>query len=944
MSLRPRPARIETVVDGHRLRAQLTAVALERGGEAGEARSRAKDLLHAALFRGRLIARDRLEDGAGGLETARLLSQVADEVIRALFDFTTTHVFRSRNPTEGERFCIVAVGGYGRGQLAPSSDIDLLFLRAYKQTPFAESVTEYMLYMLWDMSLKVGHASRSVDECLKLAKDDHTVQTALLEARFLAGDHSLFEQFHTRFRRDVVEPGHRAFVQAKLKERDARHARAGQTRYLVEPNIKEGKGGIRDLHVILWVMRHFYDFDAPMDYLRAGVFTRDEVSLFLRASDFLWRVRSHLHFLTGRPEERLTFDVQPELAARLGYKDRSREVAVERFMKRYFLAAKEVGVLTRVMEARLDVEEAKRELGLSRFLGAKPKPKSLGGGFVLDAGRVGVESPSVLDADPNNLVRLFAVADTHNADVTPAAFAEVTRRLRRINAAVRRDPVAIAQFLAVAASPRAPARTLKLMTEAGVLGRFLPEFGRIVAQMQFNMYHHYTVDEHTLRAIQVISDIEQGRCQQEHPLATAIFPKIINRRALYLAMLLHDTGKGIGDQQEEGAKVALTACERLGLPIEESELVAWLVGRHLIMSDVAQKRDIADPRTVAAFAQEVGTLERLRLLLVLTVADIRAVGPGVWNGWKGQLLRDLYRLTEAAFHGGRTDEASVAERLAAQAQEKRLALVSSLATPIDPRLPAWLESLEDAYWVSFEEDALRWHLEAAAAALRQADSGVTGPYVAARPDLQRGVTELLVYARDRLGLFADIAACLAAAGADVHDARVHTSRDGLAFDVVSILDSGGKPFGHDDPQALARLMGRVATAAVSGAPRLEARKDAGRRTAAFQIAPWVRVDNDLSQTSTVIEVSGRDRPGLLAQLAAVLAEAGLSIVSAHIDAYGERVADVFYVQETDGEKLEGAARAEVLKARLESVLREDEPGAPTAAKQRLAVARASTGR
>jgi len=947
MNLRshPRPARIETVVDSHRLRAQLTAVALEQGGEAPTARARVKDLLHASLFRGRLIAKDRLEDGAGGLETTRLLAQVADEVIAALFDYTTTHVFRSRNPTEGERFCVVAVGGYGRGQLAPSSDIDLLFLRAYKQTPWAESVTEYLLYMLWDMSLKVGHASRSTEECLKLAKEDHTIQTALLEARFLAGDLGLFEQFKTRFRGEVVDPGHRAFVRAKLKERDARHHRAGQTRYLVEPNVKEGKGGIRDLHVILWIISHYFDFKGPVDFVRAGVFNREEVSLFLRASDFLWRVRCHLHFLTGRPEERLTFDVQPELAARLGYKDRSGEVAVERFMKRYFLAAKEVGSLMRVMEARLDQEEAARAQGLSRLLNAKPKPKALPGGFTLDAGgRVGVADPALFDADPVGMLRLFAIADQHDADLQPAAYAAMSRRLRRIDATVRRDPAAIATFLDIAASPRNPARTLTMMAETGVLGRFLPEFGRVIAQMQFNMYHHYTVDEHTLRAVQIISDIEHGRCRTDHPLATAIFPKIINRRALYLAMLLHDTGKGIGDQQEEGAKVALAACERLGLPQEDAELVAWLVRRHLIMSDVAQKRDIADPRTVAAFAQQVGTLERLRLLLVLTVADIRAVGPGVWNAWKGQLLRDLYRLTEAAFHGGRTDEAAVAERLAAQAEEKRAALMARLAEPIDPRVPRWLESLEDAYWVSFEDDALRWHLEAAVAALDLADHGGGGPYVAARPNLARGVTELLVYALDRRGLFANIAASLVDQGADVHDARVHTSRDGLAFDVFSILDANGAPFGHDNPGALSRLMGKVAAAASAGAARVHVPREPARRTAAFQIAPWVRVDNDLSDTSTVIEVSGRDRPGLLAQLAAVLTEAGLSIVSAHIDAYGERVADVFYVQEVDGAKIEGAARAEVLRERLEAVLREGEPDAPTAAKQRLAVARASTGR
>jgi len=940
MAPRLKPAHIEHVVDGLRLRAQLSAVALSQEGD-DAIRKRALQLLHGALFRGRMIAKERLEAGENGLAVARLLAKVADEVISALYDFTTVHVIRSRNPTAGERFSVIAVGGYGRGELAPSSDIDLLFLRAYKQTPWAESVTEYMLYMLWDMGLKVGHSSRTVNECIRLAKEDHTIQTALLESRRIAGDESLAQELETRFRKDVAEQDHAGFIAAKLKERDERHLRAGASRYMVEPNIKEGKGGLRDLHTLFWLAKHRYGFPKLQDYVSHGVFTVEEWTSFRRALEFLWTVRCHLHFITGRAEERLSFDVQPEVAKRMGYGTRANQHSVERFMKRYFLVAKEVGALTRSLCAKLEADQAKREpRGLQRFLPpARKAPTPIAFGFREEGGRLDVESPSVFD-DPVNLLRLFEVADQRDLDIHPAALGEAARRLRSITPLVRRDPAARESFLNVATSHRHPAEALRLMNEAGVLGRFVPEFGRIVAQMQFNMYHHFTVDEHTLNAVGYISDIERGGRQADHPLSTEIFPKIINRRALYLAMLLHDTGKGIGDQEVEGEKSARAACERLGLPEEEVDLVGWLVRHHLLMSDVAQKRDIGDPRTVAQFAQEVETVEKLRLLLVLTVADIRAVGPGVWNGWKGQLLRDLYRLTEAAFHGGRSDEEGVRERLADLAGQAKARLLVELGRPDDGVLDDWLETLEDGYWLSHDNEALLWHAREVLRARRAQQT----PHVAARPRTAQGVTELLVYAQDRPGLFASLASAISACGADIADARVHTTSTGVAFDVFSIQTTDYKPFGLDDDDILENLITRVRRAAIQDHPAPPV-KAPSRRTAAFKIEPWVRADNGLTAQATVIEASGRDRPGLLAQLAHVFANAKVSINSAHIESHGERVADVFYVQEESGGQLMDPRRISLVRAELEGVLRAAEPEAPAdPAKQPLAVARASTGR
>ncbi len=942
MPPRLRPTRLEYVVDGHRLRAQLSAAALDALGNEVEQRKRALDILKSALFRGRMIAKERLESGAGGIETARLLSGVTDEVVCALFDFTTTHVFRARNPTEGERLALLAVGGYGRGALAPFSDLDLLFLRPYKQTAYAESVIEFMLYALWDLGFKVGHASRTVEECIKLSREDFTIRTSLLEGRRLTGDERLVEELRARFRAEVVKGTGAEFVAAKLKERDERHHRAGASRYLVEPNVKEGKGALRDLHTLFWIAQYLHPAEHVDGVVKLDFFEKREVRAFIRAFDFLWAVRSHLHFVTGRAEERLTFDLQPEIARRMGYGDRGDAPAVERFMRRYFLIAKEVGALTRTFCAQLESEESKRQpQGLSRFLpGAKKAGRKAldAPGFLVDGGRLTVEGVSTFEQDPVNILRLFEIADQRDLDLHPDAFTALTRTLHLITSKLRRDPEATKAFLSVLARSKRTYRTLTLMNEAGVLGRFIPEFGRIVAQMQFNMYHSYTVDEHTLRAVGVIGDIAAGRLGEDHPLALSIWPLIEDREALFLAMLLHDTGKGgEGGQEKAGARAARSACERLGLERERIELIAWLVEHHLVMSDFAQKRDIGDPRTVTAFAKIMENPERMRLLLILTVADIRAVGPGVWNGWKGQLMRELFSATEAVFRGGRGSDptASVLRQ-----QHGAADLVRSQLITADPALEPWVAGMEDAYFAGFSSEDYTVH---ARLGLRAAEQG--GAAANARIIAGRNAAEITVAAADRRGLFADLAQVMASLGANVVGARVYTSRAGQALDVFYVQDMGGSPFGCDNARNLDRLVTLLEAAARGEAPAIEARVRAELgRAAAFSISASVVIDNDASEESTVIEASGRDRPGLLADLSRALAQAGLSIQSAHIDAYGERAIDAFYVHDSDGQKLIDAKALQTLKSALLLVLEEDEAGAQIKGRLRLQRARASVGR
>lgn len=911
--------RLSSIIDGRALRVKLTSAAMMHQGDESAARKEALDILHGALFRGRLIAQERLQQGADGLDTARLLSAVQDEVLHALFDFTTTHVFRARNPTEGERLAVFATGGYGRSVLAPSSDIDLLFIRSYKASPHAESVIEFMLYALWDMGLKVGHAFRTPQECVRLSKEDVTIKTSLLDARFLFGDEDLAEETRDLFKKQAVVGQDAEFIADKLEERDNRHTRQGNARYLVEPNVKESKGGLRDLQTLYWIVKHMHpdETESLEDVMKTHVFTKHEYHLFLRAARFLWTVRCHLHYITGRPEERLSFDLQPEIAARMGYQDRGEQLGVERFMKRYFLAAKDVGGLTRILAAKLEAQQKAKPEGWRRFLPGSGQSKPLADPrFELAGNRLNFADPEAIHDDPKTLLQLFQLADQHGTDVHPDSLTIATRNDKLINSKNRTDPDMVEVFLDILLNSGNLGLTLNRMNESGVLGRFLPEFGGIVAQTQFNMYHHYTVDEHTIRAMEYIAKMDQG--EDGFDLAHQLFGKIENRRALYLAMLLHDTGKGLGDQQIEGMKTARKACRRLGLDKAETELVAWLVGNHLEMSETAQKRDISDPRTIVTFAAKVMDLEHLRLLYILTVADIRAVGPNVWNTWKGQLLGDLYYNTEAALRGGRTDEKSVTAELKARAETNRALVVDELGT-----VPHVMSEMDEAYWTGFDAETLIEH----AKRLSDADEIIVRATSEANDR-----TVLFVSAPDRVGLFARLTQAIGALDAHTVAAQVFTGPSGRIVDVFVLEDGDGHPFAKDDRHRLDRLEKMIFTAISPDVDIPEPSLRQNQRKAAFIVQPRVAISDDASQAYTVIDVSGRDRPGLLSDVSKVLANAGISIISAHVGSYGERVFDAFYVELPDGfdEVMKSSLRDQLLAA-----LGREEPDGPSTPARKL---------
>jgi [protein-PII] uridylyltransferase len=892
--------------------AEAIALAHASGLSPEDLRKQALALFRNVLEYGVGLARTKLEATGGGLACARNIALLEDELIRALYDFIVTYL---RPPPPGvnpDGLVIAAVGGYGRGTLAPGSDIDLLFLLPDEKDEWSEKIAESVLYLLWDLRQKVGHSSRTLEECLHHARQDMTVRTALLEVRLIQGNAKLLENMRRRFEEEIVHTTPTEFVAAKLLERDARISRGGRSRYLVEPNVKEGKGGLRDLNTLFWIAKYVYRVRDTADLVAAGLFTPREYRLFCRCEEFLWRVRCYLHFQTGRAEEILSFDQQRIIAPKLGYVSRGGLVNVERFMKHYFLVAKEVGDLTAVVCAALEAKQAKPEAVLDRFSDhARPHDKHVPGtDFLIENGRVTVASAETFARDPVNLIRLFWVADRNDVAIHPDATRAVIASLKLIDNKLRDDPDANKLFLDILTSRNSPEIVLRLMNEAGVLGRFIPDFGRIVAMMQFNMYHHYTVDEHLLRAVGHLADIEAGLAQEDHPLASAIMPTIEKRTALYLALFLHDVAKGREeDHSLAGVAVARKLCRRLDLSFAETETVAWLIEDHLIMSDTAQRRDLGDRRTIEKFAASVQTIERLKMLFVLTVCDIYAVGPGVWNGWKGELLRTLYWETEVVLAGGHSAIARTQRVLQAQHE-----LRQALAEWSDEEFDAYKVRHQQAYWLKVDLSRKIRH----ARLLSLAGTTISAPITDIATDAFRAVTELTVIVPDHPRLLSIIAGACTAAAANIVDAQISTTADGLALDTIFV----SRAFDRDEDEV--RRADRIALGierALRGDIRigdLVATKAAApkARADAFEVPSEVSIDNELSRKYTVVEVSGLDRPGLLYELTAMISRLNLNIASAHIATFGEKAVDVFYVTDLTGAKIESEPRKSAIKERL----------------------------
>jgi [protein-PII] uridylyltransferase len=840
--------------------------------------------------------------------TKRAYTYLTDQLLFAALRTVHQRMHPNGTPTAAERLAVLAVGGYGRGEMAPYSDVDLLFLTPYKITPWAESVIESTLYILWDLKLKVGHSSRTVRDCLRLGAEDFTIRTAMLEHRFLSGDEELANKLDKRLRADLFKGTEREFVEAKLAERDARHERQGQ-RYVVEPNVKEGKGGLRDLQSLFWIGKYLHKVHDAAELVPLGLFTNEEFADFVEAEDFLWAARCHLHLLTGRATEQLTFDMQVAVAEAMGYEDTEGRRGVELFMQAYFLQATSVGDLTRIFLTKLEAVHLKAEPLLERLFKRRPRIKA---GYTVIHNRLAIADDTAFLDDKLNLLRIFQEALRTGMLIHPDAMRLIKSNLDLIDDEMRNDPEARGIFLDLLLKHGNPERALRRMNELGVLAAFIPEFEPIIAMMQFNMYHAYTVDEHIIQCVAQLAMIEKDELIEDLPVASSILKRGVNRKILYVALLLHDIGKGRAeDHSILGAKMARKIALRLGLKQDEVDTVEWLVRYHLLMSDMAQKRDIADPRTVRDFAKAVQTVKRLDLLCVLTVCDIRGVGPTTWNNWKAVLIRALYRQTRRALEDGM--EALTRENRGAEAKSALRAALGDW-----PRKDLQIETARhyDPYWQGLHVTA---HV-AFADLLRNASEG--NVYIDLHPDEDRDATRVCFVMEDHPGIFARLTGALALVGANVVDARSYTTKDGFVTDAFWIQDADGNPYDAERLPRLRRMIERTLAGEVVPREAIRDRDKVKKRERAFRVPTHITFDNEGSDIYTIIEVDTRDRPGLLYDLTRTLANSNVYIANAVIATYGEQVVDTFYVKDMFGLKYYSESKQATLEKKLRAAIAE----------------------
>ncbi|MEL6913934.1 MAG: [protein-PII] uridylyltransferase [Pseudomonadota bacterium] len=892
--------------------AQLTLEVTQRvaGLEDPVARRKAiVETLSPALGRARTAIAERfLETPRRARAATTAYARITDEVVRLAHDLAVAHLVPPADTTPETEMAILAVGGYGRGEMAPHSDVDLLFLTPKTGAARAEEVVGQMLYLLWDLKLKIGHATRSVRDCVRLAREDYTIRTSLVEMRDLGGNPALYDTLRAALWTDLFRSTARDYIEAKLQERDTRHVKQGGQRYVVEPNVKEGKGGLRDLQSLFWIAKYIHGVSNAADLVPLGLFTREEFETFLKAEEFLWAIRCHLHLITGRATDQLTFDLQVEVAERMGYEDGRGRRAVERFMQDYFRQATQVGDLTRIFLTALEEAHVKTQPALLRLF---QRTKTANPPYAIKQNRLTIGDTEEFLSDKLNLLRIFEEALRTGTLIHPDAMRIVSASLPMVDNALRRDPEACRIFLDTLLKHGNPERALRRMNEVGMLAAFIPEFEPIVAMMQFNMYHAYTVDEHTIQCLKTLAQIERGELEEDLPVVSSILREgQIKRKVLYVALLCHDIGKGRAeDHSILGARLGREVATRLGLKKKEVETVEWLIRYHLLMSDMAQKRDIADPRTVRDFAKAVKTVKRLDLLTLLTVCDIRGVGPNTWNNWKAVLIRALYRQTRRGLEDGmealnRENRGTEAKRNLAEA------------------LPAWSEEAlrtEQArhyppYWQGLHVTA---HVVFARLLKEIGDEEVR---VDLQPDEERDATRVCFAMADHPGIFARMTGALALVGANVVDARTFTTKDGFAVAAFWVQDAEGAPY---EASRLKRLEGMIHKTLGGEVVAQEALKDRDRlkkRERPFTVPTHITFDNDGSDIYTIIEVDTRDRPGLLHDLCRTLAGANIYIASAVIATYGEQVVDSFYVKDMFGLKLHAEGRQRSLEKKLRAAI------------------------
>ncbi len=901
----------EEIYDTKKLRGSIRAAS--KTNDQADLRNTISTLLRAAYVSGRTAIETAYAKSP--FETRKVTTSytyLTDKIVCQAFEAATKILHPNAKLDRFDGICIMAVGGYGRAEMAPFSDVDILFLTENKLSDWAETAIETTLYILRDIKLKVGHATRSVDECVMLSKDDLTIRTSLLECRYLDGKKTLSNALDKRLWKALFRKTGPEFIELKLQERENRHKKQGGQRFMLEPNVKEGKGGLRDLQTLFWITKYLSHAENPEEMIQKGYFTAEEHEQFFQAQQFLWTVRCHLHLITKRATEQLTFDTQIEVASALGYQDQGGQRGVEKFMQDYFRHATKVGDLTRIFLTALEAQHVKKQPSIGRrFMRAIGwRRETAAKGYVILHGRLNFADEAAVFDDPLNILRIFEEALRSQILIHPDAMRLIQANLDLIDDTVRNDPEATRIFLDTLIEYGNPERALRRMNELGVLGKFIPEFQRIVAMMQFNVYLYYTVDEHIIQCLSNLSKIEQGKLKEDLPIVSGLLKRGVNRRIIYVALLLHDIGKGLTENHSvAGARMAETIAPRLGLDAQETETVVWLIRQHLLMSDVAQKRDLSDPRTVRDFVHIVKSTNRLQLLTILTVCDIRGVGPNTWNNWKAQLIRTLYNTSLQALQIG-IDKVAPLHRL----DDAKTALKNALGAKGEALYLAEMDRHYDPYWQGLDSTT---HV-IFAKLFEQLEKNPIGIDII--PDEDRDATRACFVMQDHPGIFSRLAGALALVGANVVDARTYTTTDGYATAVFWVQDSDGKPYEAARIMRLKTMILKTLKGEVVASEALKSRDKLKKRERDFIVPTVITFDNEGSEIYTIIEVDTRDRPGLLHDLTLTLSHANIYIASAVIATYGAQAVDVFYVKDMFGHKIHAKNKRDTIEKRLHKAI------------------------
>ncbi len=854
------------------------------------------------------IVKSHHRQGAVGSSVVEAITQTVDQLVDFMFQAVSTDL----DPDGFGACTLVAIGGYGRGELNPISDLDLMFLHEGRHPEFAQSVAERMLYLLWDLKLDVGYSVRTFKDCLEMSDRDITARTALLDSRYLAGDEALFESYQKTVMSQVLAKDTQGFIQAKIEEREKRFSKYGSSVYILEPNIKEGEGGLRDLHSALWIARVRFKASSLRDLLRKGLLTEKETRDFEQAFEYLWRVRNELHFLSQRKNDQLHFEHQVNIAAYLGYQDSKTGLAVEHFMQDYYAHATFVEHISSSLIAKASLKEE----GTFRFLGIINR-RNLEEGFYILRGELGIQNPALLAEDPTRIMLAFELAQRHEVDLSIALKGHLRETLPLMRSKERNSRRTASSFLNILRSSKGVVKTLRDMHHLQVLNYIIPEFGRIFCKVQHDAYHIYTVDVHSIFAVEEITRLWDGSRAETHPTLTRVAADVEKRELLLLACLLHDIGKGHGsDHCKRGAEMIPRIARRLGLKKEDTNRLQFLVVNHLRMSRTAQRRDLNDEKLIIEFARSMEMSENLNMLYLLTYADLRAVGPDVWSDWKGFLLEELYLKSFQVLEKGHFR----LERRTEKVRNRMRKVVDLLEDDIAPRtVKELLRNMSTPHLLSHPLTEL-------AEQIRLIESrGSSAVAVQVDHDEEHGFSRVMIATLNTEGLFSWITGAMSANGINILGALIRTLRNGVVLDVLQVTGGTGEII--TDEHRWSSLRDDLVSV-IEGRVRVDELVEKRRSSmnlmekAIPRFPNRVQIHNEISDQYSVIDVYAHDCVGLLYAISRTLTELGLTIGVSKISTTVDQVTDTFYVQDIFGSKIRDEAKLEQITQSLLAALDE----------------------